>query len=1049
MPNSKKRKHTLLVRKLTGILPVEFVFLLQKNATNTPKKLGQFPYSFSPSLAPQKDLIPYKQKYSLLKLTKLLLLFCFLVLSLPLYATPIDSLMNLPPTASEKEKMGLRNRIDAFFENIKEEEEQKSFARKYHQLALASNDSIFISNSYYYLGNFQKQKEIQRKYGWHLDNSQLETTLYNELNIYHDQKGNATFEDIKNNVQWVNNNTKETDYDYDPNEVYWGKVLLYGEPEKTEDYLIHFSTHRYFSSWESIDTWVVHANDSIRYAHTGDQFEETEKPIPSKANMLRFSIQPNEKVVLYFRLQGTDEEKLNKPDHLSLALLKEDMWPGFFPNYPFKGKYRLRDTTKPFTTNVILNHEFYHDSSGTSTIEEVMAKQKELAWKSPASLSIEADKVYWLRHRFYGSPYFNGEQILHVSPLQGFDLFSFDFIDTYISSPSGGYQHQRAGDHVPLENRAYKHWANFIKMDIGPTDTLDLWIRMEGADSRFIIPNRAMLLHHVDPFSLFPSQGNYALANGLFYGIIGIQTIFFFLLFVIEKEQNYLYLSIMGFGFFINYAFDLSAGVITHEFFPVWRDYQVPMYFLGLFFICLGVLKFVETYFSYPKDSLYAKWLVPGLIYTHLVASLYALFQFKFYDENLNAFTEETYYLVILLLVVVSIVTVLIAALKAPSQKNISKKYLFLAFTPLIISSLGFLSTSIYASIMETTSIISHYFLLGLNASVVSVLTLLAISIGHRTNRFKAEKAAALQKNLDDQKRRLLEQERVNQAISRFVPNEFLSALGKTNITEIKLGDTIQKEVTVFFSDIRNYTSLSEQMTPEDNFKFVNAYNGRMGPIIQQNSGFVNQYLGDGIMAIFPNTPNEALQAAIEMQKAIQLYNKQRVAQGKGKIKVGMGMHTGSLIMGITGDKNRMDAATISDSVNSASRIENLTKHYGTSILLSDASLKKIKNHASFHFRYLGEVQVKGKLEALKIYECFDGDLPKQKALKMKTLPIFEQGIHSYFNKDFAKATLKFERVLAQNPNDQTAKIFLNKARTLDEVGVTEDWTGVELMLEK
>ena len=125
--------------------------------------------------------------------------------------------------------------------------------------------------------------------------------------------------------------------------------------------------------------------------------------------------------------------------------------------------------------------------------------------------------------------------------------------------------------------------------------------------------------------------------------------------------------------------------------------------------------------------------------------------------------------------------------------------------------------------------------------SIVFCLVMLALSAGKRTNSLKAEKEKALQKNLEAQKQRLAEQQRINQAISRFVPNEFLTALGKSDITQITLGDTVEKEVTVFFSDIRDYTSIAETLSPEENFKFVNGYNGRMRPIIQKNQGFVNQ----------------------------------------------------------------------------------------------------------------------------------------------------------------------------------------------------------------
>ena len=140
-------------------------------------------------------------------------------------------------------------------------------------------------------------------------------------------------------------------------------------------------------------------------------------------------------------------------------------------------------------------------------------------------------------------------------------------------------------------------------------------------------------------------------------------------------------------------------------------------------------------------------------------------------------------------------------------------------------------------------------------------------------------------------------------------------------------------------------------MTPHENFKFVNAFNGRMGPIIQKNSGFVNQYLGDAIMAIFPKSPQDALNAAIGMQQAVITYNQERQIKGRAPMKIGIGLHTGPLIMGIIGDKNRMDAATIADTVNMASRVESLTKHYGTSILVSADSLDKIEDKADYQLR--------------------------------------------------------------------------------------------------
>ena len=148
-------------------------------------------------------------------------------------------------------------------------------------------------------------------------------------------------------------------------------------------------------------------------------------------------------------------------------------------------------------------------------------------------------------------------------------------------------------------------------------------------------------------------------------------------------------------------------------------------------------------------------------------------------------------------------------------------------------------------------------------------------------DRLKAETAAALQQNL-------LDQQEINQTISKFVPNQFLQALGKNNISQIALGDYAEKTVTVFFSDIRGYTAMAEQMTPEQTFNFVNAFNNRLGPLIQKNKGFVNQYLGDGIMAIFPSSTEHALRAAIQMQQTIRLYNQERKEKNRSVVRLSL-----------------------------------------------------------------------------------------------------------------------------------------------------------------
>ena len=229
-------------------------------------------------------------------------------------------------------------------------------------------------------------------------------------------------------------------------------------------------------------------------------------------------------------------------------------------------------------------------------------------------------------------------------------------------------------------------------------------------------------------------------------------------------------------------------------------------------------------------------------------------------------------------------------------------------------------------------------------------------------SRFKSKK----------QKEKIEFEQSLNQAMARFVPMDFINAIGREKITDVELGDQIEKEVTVVFTDIRSFTTISEGMSPKENFAFVKEYAERMGPIIERNNGFVSQYLGDGIMAIFQDSPDDALTACIEMQRDIVLYNKLIESRGWKPIKVGMGMSTGPLIMGIIGDNMRRDATLISDTVNSAARIERTTKTLGSDILLSESSVLGLKARSEFKLEEMGEVTVKGKNIPIRVYQCLD-----------------------------------------------------------------------------
>jgi signal transduction histidine kinase/ligand-binding sensor domain-containing protein/class 3 adenylate cyclase len=290
---------------------------------------------------------------------------------------------------------------------------------------------------------------------------------------------------------------------------------------------------------------------------------------------------------------------------------------------------------------------------------------------------------------------------------------------------------------------------------------------------------------------------------------------------------------------------------------------------------------------------------------------------------------------------------------------------------------------------------------------------------------------------------------KINSSYERFVPQEFLRSLGHESILDVKLGDQVQKEVTIFFSDIRSYTTLSEAMTPKDNFDFLNAYLKRVGPFIKTNNGFVNQYYGDGIMALFLGKTEEAVTASIEIQKEVAQYNVYRINKGRIPISIGIGLHTGSLMLGIIGDELRFDTGVVSDSVNTASRMEGLSKFYGSSIIISEMTLSFIKQPDKYHQRFLGKVQVKGKMDTILVYEVFDGDTREMMQLKIETESDFEEGLRLYFLKKFADATVFFKKVVDINPNDRAAKLYLKHCAHYMINGVPSEWTGVESMESK
>jgi len=292
--------------------------------------------------------------------------------------------------------------------------------------------------------------------------------------------------------------------------------------------------------------------------------------------------------------------------------------------------------------------------------------------------------------------------------------------------------------------------------------------------------------------------------------------------------------------------------------------------------------------------------------------------------------------------------------------------------------------------------------------------------------------------------------QRYSDASSRFVPREFLEYLKRDSLADVQLGDHIARQMTVFFSDIRDFTALSESLTPQENFAFLNSYLKHVNPIIRDHRGFIDKYIGDAIMALFPHEATDALTASVELYRQVVRYNQGRTKAGYTPIRIGIGLHHGELILGTIGENDRMQTTVIADAVNVASRMEGLTKHYGVPILASASVVTNLSPGAHFHLRHLGAVKAKGKAASVDIYECFDNDPVDLLEHKVNSAELFANAMHEFQKGLFLTAGRYFSRVAAMHAGDTPAAYYRDRCMMITMKGTgSQRWDGADLIETK
>ncbi|MFA6971494.1 MAG: bacteriohemerythrin [Gallionella sp.] len=285
----------------------------------------------------------------------------------------------------------------------------------------------------------------------------------------------------------------------------------------------------------------------------------------------------------------------------------------------------------------------------------------------------------------------------------------------------------------------------------------------------------------------------------------------------------------------------------------------------------------------------------------------------------------------------------------------------------------------------------------------------------------------------------------LERTLLHFVPRDLISFLGKVSLLDVELGDQVEKNMSVMFTDIRDFTFLSESMSPQQTFNMINSYLSVMNPVVSAHHGIIDKYMGDAIMALFPTAADDALTAALSMLSRLDEYNAGRERATYAPIRIGIGINTGLLMLGVIGGGNRMEGTVLGHTVNLASRLQTLTKTYGTPLLISEHTLYSLSEPEKFLVRHLGRVKVAYKTHPESIYEVFNHDEPQIRDKKARTLKKFEEALAYYHTRAVTRAQPILEEIVRDNPDDIPAKVYLQRCADYLLTGMyvgSEEFTG-------
>jgi len=287
----------------------------------------------------------------------------------------------------------------------------------------------------------------------------------------------------------------------------------------------------------------------------------------------------------------------------------------------------------------------------------------------------------------------------------------------------------------------------------------------------------------------------------------------------------------------------------------------------------------------------------------------------------------------------------------------------------------------------------------------------------------------------------LQQKEHIRSAMNKVVSREIAEELLKS---QLKLGGEI-RFCTILFSDIRNFTSISESLDPQEMIGMLNDYLTLMSQIIETKQGVIDKYIGDTIMALFGapishiDDVNNCLHGALEMLWALNDFNYRRSWEKKPTIRIGIGINTGPVVAGNMGSENRLNYTVLGDTVNLAFRLQSLTRLYKVNCIISEYTAKEAKGN--FLFRELDLVRVKGRSAPVRIFELWDQEQNREALSEF--FQKFQNARQFYILGDWNRAEILFKQACEMRPDDGPSQLFLERTRDYLKTPPPVDWDGV------